>query len=56
MDIRGIVRIAGLLLTTVMVAGCGPSGPTTIPIRGEVIYKGQPMKEGTVVYSTEWFQ
>jgi hypothetical protein len=50
MDIRGKARIAGVLLTTVLVAGCGPSGPTTIPIRGEVIYNGQPLKEGTVVY------
>jgi hypothetical protein len=38
------------LLATVLLAGCGSRGTTTIPVRGEVLYNGQPMKEGTVVY------
>jgi hypothetical protein len=29
----------------VVAAGCGSSGPTTIPIRGEVIYNGAPLKD-----------
>jgi hypothetical protein len=45
MNSRRLVSIAGLLLTTVLVAGCGRSGPTTIPIRGEVTFKGAPLKD-----------
>jgi hypothetical protein len=37
------ICLAGLTLASV--AGCGSSGPTTIPIRGEVIYKGAPLKD-----------
>jgi hypothetical protein len=42
---RRIVGIAGLLLTSGMCAGCGSSGPTTIPIRGEVYFNGAPLKD-----------
>ena len=45
MDTRRIVCIAGLLLATILVAGCGRSGPETIPIRGEVYFKGAPLKD-----------
>jgi hypothetical protein len=38
-----------VVLATVVFAGCG-SGPTTIPIRGEVQFNGTPMKDGIVVY------
>src|SRR3990172_901473 len=41
---------AFLVLAAVVVAGCGSDGPTTIPISGEVLYNGQPMKDGIVVY------
>jgi hypothetical protein len=44
----GILRtfgIPGVLLAIVLTQGCGPSGPTTIPIRGEVYFKGAPLKE-----------
>jgi hypothetical protein len=45
MGSRRTFGIAGVLLTSVLTAGCGSSGPTTIPIRGEVIYKGAPLKD-----------
>ena len=35
---------AGVLITALL-AGCGPTGPTVIPIRGEVFYKGTPLKD-----------
>jgi hypothetical protein len=38
-----------LVLATVLLSGCG-RGPTTIPVRGEVYFNGQPMKDGIVVY------
>jgi hypothetical protein len=50
MGSRRTFGIAAVLLTTVLTAGCGSSGPTIIPIRGEVLYNGDTMKEGTVVY------
>jgi hypothetical protein len=45
----GRLAALSLLLPSVM-AGCGPSGPTLIPVRGEVVYNGAPLKQGTVVY------
>jgi hypothetical protein len=45
MGSRRTFGIAGILLTTVLTTGCGSSGPTTIPIRGEVIYKGAQLKD-----------
>jgi len=36
-----------------LMAGCGAQGPETIPIRGEVLYKGTPLKnvpQGIVRY------
>jgi hypothetical protein len=45
MSTRRTVRITGILLATLPVTGCGSSGPTTIPIRGEVYYKGAPLKD-----------
>ena len=38
-----------LVLATVLASGCG-RGPTTVPVRGEVYFNGQPMKDGIVVY------
>ncbi len=35
-----------LSLSLAMAAGgCGSDGPTTIPVRGEVVYKGAPLKD-----------
>jgi hypothetical protein len=42
--------LASVTLALGGVAGCGSDGPKIIPIRGEVYYNGEPMKEGTVVY------
>ena len=44
---------AWCVLTALLVAGCSSHGPTTIPIRGEVLYKGAPLKnvpQGLVRY------
>lgn len=32
-------------LAALFVSGCGPKGPVTIPIRGEVLYQGAPLKD-----------
>ena len=37
-------------LTSVFVAGCGPSGPPVGEVSGKVTFKGQPVKEGTVTF------
>jgi hypothetical protein len=40
------ISLAGVVLASVLAAaGCGPSGPTTIPIRGEVIFQGKPLRD-----------
>jgi hypothetical protein len=42
-----------LVLIGVTVSGCGRSGPVTVPIRGEVVYQGAPLKnvpQGLVRY------
>ena len=39
-----------LAFAALAIAGCGSSGPKTIPIRGEVLYNGKPLAEGTIVY------
>lgn len=41
-----------ILLNYVMLIGCSQTGlPGTIPIRGQVLYKGQPLREGDVLYN-----
>jgi hypothetical protein len=44
---HGAALAAGVML----IAGCGSkSSLDTIPVRGEVVYNGKPLTEGTVVY------
>lgn len=40
-----------LLFCAVLTSGCGSGGPVTIPVRGTVKYNGQPLTNGTVVFS-----
>jgi hypothetical protein len=37
--------LAFAVLTAILVAGCGSKGPVTIPIRGEVHYDGQLLRD-----------
>ena len=39
---------ATLLLTFVMLPGCGPSGPERFPVSGNVTFGGQPVKQGAI--------
>lgn len=39
-----------LMVASLIVGGCGESGPEMIPIRGEVLYNGAPLSDGMVVY------
>jgi len=51
--IRWIHAASTSLVVSVLVAGCGPSGPTVVPIRGEVHFQGEPLKnvpQGLVHY------
>jgi len=51
MSARCIFRgLACYILALFCVTGCGSGGPTTIPIRGEVLYNGQPLQDGIVCY------
>lgn len=40
------------LLTSIslVVAGCGPSGPSIAPVSGKVVLGGKPLTEGTVCF------
>lgn len=48
-------RFVGLILVSaasLLVTGCGPNNPFgAIPVGGKVIYNGQPLKEGEVLYN-----
>lgn len=39
------ILFTGLGCVLVGFAGCGGDGPEVIPIRGEVLYKGEPLKD-----------
>jgi hypothetical protein len=40
-----IILLASLSFTVATLAGCGSDGPTTIPIRGKVLFKGAPLRD-----------
>jgi hypothetical protein len=50
MSNRCICLVSGFVVLAIVAAGCGQSGPTTIPIHGEVLHNGNPLQEGLVVY------
>ena len=39
------IFLASLSFALAVLAGCGSDGPTLIPIRGEVLYKGAPLRD-----------
>ena len=41
--------IGTLLFVVMAVAGCGPDGPRTYPIKGTVTFDGQPVEDGQIV-------
>ena len=41
---------APLLCWLPLLAGCGPSGPTTVPVSGSVSFAGQPVAEGEIQF------
>ncbi len=42
--------VAILFVFTVLVAGCGQSGPKLYPVTGTVSYQGKPLPLGTVMF------
>ena len=44
---------AALLCALLGAAGCGPSLPETVPVRGKVTWKGRPLGDGTVVFQPQ---
>jgi hypothetical protein len=44
------VVVSGLVPLLVGVCGCGSSGPDTGSVDGRIMYQGQPVTEGTVVF------
>jgi hypothetical protein len=42
-----------LAAVLVLAAGCGDSNPKTVPVRGKVIYNGNPVTSGTVTFTPE---
>ncbi|MEO8497724.1 MAG: hypothetical protein ABI614_21875 [Planctomycetota bacterium] len=39
-----------LVLVTLATLGCGPSGPTTYPVKGTVTLDGTPVEAGDVIF------
>ena len=42
------IRLAWLFVATVLLAGCGPSGPAYWPIRGKVSFQGKPVTRAQI--------
>jgi predicted small lipoprotein YifL len=38
-------------LVMAVLAGCGPSGPTTYPVSGTVAFDGKPVPEGDILFA-----
>ncbi|OWK45425.1 hypothetical protein [Fimbriiglobus ruber] len=45
---RGRMLALAVLLVA---AGCGPSGPTPVPIQGQVTFGDQPVTNGTIIFT-----
>ncbi|HVJ86262.1 MAG TPA: hypothetical protein VM452_11500 [Caulifigura sp.] len=43
-------RVLSLVVGLCLVAGCGDGRPQTAPVSGKVIYNGEPLKTGTVMF------
>ena len=42
--------VSGLILLVVI--GCGPKGPVSVPVRGTVTFDGKPLAEGKISFIT----
>src|SRR5262245_14723106 len=42
--------LISLLMCVVALAGCGPSTPQLTPVKGRVLFRGQPLPYGTIVF------
>lgn len=42
--------MVGIALLTLVVVGCGESGPPRIPVSGSVTFESKPVTEGTVTF------
>ena len=50
--IRAALGTAWLMLL-VLLAGCGPRGPKTAPVKGTITYQGKPVPYGTIMFQPE---
>jgi hypothetical protein len=46
-------RWGGWCLLLVLAAGCGPGETERVPVRGRVLYRGQPLAGGTIVFTPD---
>ncbi len=42
-----------LLVALLLVSGCGPSKPETVPVSGTVTWNGQPLPQGSILFQPE---
>lgn len=49
-DERWRVLGVGLMLVTLLLAGCGDGRPRTIEAHGRVTLRGQPLETGTITF------
>ncbi len=46
-------RIASALMFAAMLAGCGRPMPSMVPVSGRVLYRGQPLAGGIIVFTPD---
>jgi hypothetical protein len=54
-DVSGwhVPRYVGLGIVLAGLVGCGRSGPTLVPVEGQVTFQGQPLKTGSLLFQPD---
>ena len=48
-----MARRISLLITVVLIAGCGKTKPDETIVRGQILYRGEPVANGLIVFTPD---